>query len=104
MPLEVTAMDLLRLGLLSEDEGADLTSKTRRRVAKRLQKAGVVRTYRESTGLFLLEERPSGDCQFLNANRKCSVYERRPEVCRQFPTQKGPRWGYCPFIKRSPSD
>ncbi len=32
-----------------------------------------------------LVEFPNGDCVFLDANRKCEVYEDRPRQCRTWP-------------------
>jgi Fe-S-cluster containining protein len=55
-----------------------------------------VRSYHPPTGLFILEQRYGRDCVFLDTKtRRCTVYEKRPEVCRRFP-KIGPRPGYCP--------
>jgi Fe-S-cluster containining protein len=32
-----------------------------------------------------LKERPNYDCVFLDANRRCTVYEDRPKQCRTWP-------------------
>ena len=95
LPLEVRAADLVRLGLATEDEAA-----APRRLGKRLVREGVVRTFRAATGLFLLEQTASGDCRFLGADRRCTVYERRPDTCRDFPSVVGPRVGWCPYRKK----
>ncbi len=101
MPLEIKLLDLLRMGLISVDE-ADLSSKRDlQKVVKHLQKQGIVKTYRESTGLFLLESKPNGDCLFLDSNiRSCKIYENRPQVCRSFPETMGLRPRFCPYIKK----
>ncbi|MBX9765905.1 MAG: YkgJ family cysteine cluster protein, partial [Bdellovibrionales bacterium] len=40
-----------------------------------------------------------GDCYFLEAKtRRCTVYEKRPQVCRFFPERMGPKLGFCPQI------
>jgi uncharacterized protein len=91
MPVEVHISDLVRLGVVSQDE-ADASIK---KVAKQLIREGIVSTYRQGTGLFMLTQRDGGDCYFLDKNRLCTVYERRPEVCRKFP-DIGPRPGWCP--------
>jgi Fe-S-cluster containining protein len=58
-----------------------------------------VRSYHPPTGLFVLEQRHGRDCVFLHPEtRRCTVYEKRPEVCRNFP-KIGPRPGYCPGRK-----
>ncbi len=91
LPLEVSAFDLIRLELITEDEAAASLKK----VAKRLMKEGFVRSYHSTQGIFIIEQRHGRDCIFLDKNRQCTVYEKRPEVCRTFP-KIGPRPGFCP--------
>jgi len=99
LPVEVTARDLLRLGLITEDEArASL-----KRPAARLKQAKIVESFRADSGLFILAQNHRGDCVFLGANRRCTVYESRPEVCREFPTIVGPRVGHCPYEPKPPS-
>ncbi len=92
LPLEASAYDLMRLGLLTEDEAASSLKKA----AKRLMKEGLIQSFRATTGVFIIQQRGGRDCIFLGEkDRLCTVYEKRPEVCRQFP-KIGPRPGYCP--------
>jgi Fe-S-cluster containining protein len=92
LPLEVSAFDLIRLGVLTEDEA----SASLKKAARRLIKEGVIRSYLAKTGVFMVEQRGGGDCYFLDEKtRLCTVYEKRPEVCRTFP-RIGPRPGWCP--------
>jgi Fe-S-cluster containining protein len=92
LPLEVSAYDLIRLGVITEDEAAASLKKA----AKKLSKAGIIRSFHSKTGLFIIEQRRGRDCIFLDEKtRKCTVYEKRPEVCRTFP-KIGPRPGFCP--------
>lgn len=92
MPVEVTASDLVRLGVV----GADEMAASPKKAAKQLQKQGLIQNYREGTGLFTMQARPNGDCHFLHpVTRLCTVYEKRPEVCRKFP-EIGPKPGFCP--------
>ena len=98
LPLEVSAFDLIRLGLVTEDEAAASLKK----VAKKLMKSGFVRSYHASRGLFIIEQRQGRDCIFLSEERTCTVYEKRPEVCRTFP-KIGPRPGFCPERKKKDS-
>jgi Fe-S-cluster containining protein len=92
MPVEIRAEDLQRLGLASEDE----VRGSRKKLFKRLHREGILKSYRAGTDLFMLEQKNgTTDCYFLGPNRLCTVYERRPDVCRQFPSI-GPRPGYCP--------
>ncbi len=103
MPLEVQLMDIVNLELVDQDWETEPTRQQLRKIVKNLQKKGVVKSYRESTGLFLIETRPNGDCIFLNKDdRKCSVYQKRPQVCKKFPENIGLRKGFCPYI-RNPS-
>lgn len=91
MPVEVRIADLVRMGVVAEDE----VSGSLKKVAKRLVKAGIIKTFRAKTGLFMLEQKQNGDCFYLDQNRLCTIYERRPDVCRDFP-RVGPRPGFCP--------
>lgn len=92
MPVEVHFDDLLRLGVVSEDE----RSSSRKKLANRLLKDKVIQSYRHGTDLFMLSQKANRDCHFLDLqSRLCTVYEKRPNVCRQFPSI-GPRPGFCP--------
>lgn len=96
MPVEIKAEDLVRLGLATEDE----LSSSIKKVAKRLIKEGVLSSYRESTGNFMLTQKANEDCYYLDLKtRLCTVYEKRPGVCREFPSI-GPRPGFCPVRKK----
>lgn len=96
MPVEIKAEDLVRLELATEDELAASPKK----VAKRLIKEGILSSYRDGTGNFMLTQRSNDDCYFLDfKTRLCTVYEKRPEVCRQFP-EIGPKPGFCPARKK----
>lgn len=95
MPVEVKVSDLLRLGLVTEDEVQGSIKK----VAKRLIREGYVASYRQGTDLFMLAQKANRDCQFLHEKtRLCTVYDKRPDVCRDFPSI-GPRPNYCPCFK-----
>lgn len=95
LPVEASAVDLIRLGLITEDEAAVSLKK----VARRLESEGMIQAFVARTQLFVLEQRHGRDCIFLHPKtRLCTVYEKRPEVCRQFP-KIGPRPGFCPQTK-----
>lgn len=95
MPVEVKLSDLIRLGLVTEDEALGSIKK----ISKRLQKEGKITSYRHGTDLFMLGMKANRECVFLDTRtRLCTVYESRPEVCRQFPSI-GPRPGFCPAGK-----
>jgi Fe-S-cluster containining protein len=91
LPVEVSAMDLIRLELITEDEAAESLKK----VARRLLKEGKIQAFQAKSQLFILEQRGGRDCMYLDEKRRCTVYEKRPEVCRSFP-KIGPRPGFCP--------
>jgi len=96
MPVEVEVSDLVHLDLVSEDEAQD----SHKKLAKRLMKEKIIKSYRHGTGFFMLEQRPNGDCIFLGSeDRRCTVYEKRPKVCRRFP-EIGPRPGHCPTSRQ----
>lgn len=97
MPVEIQADDLVRLGLTTEDE---LQSSVKK-VAKNLKKQGIISSYREGTQFFMLTQKSNGDCYFLDSKtRLCTVYDRRPNTCRQFPEVVGPRIHFCPYEKK----
>lgn len=93
MPVEVSAADLIRLELTTEEEAVF----SLRDLAKRLKKEGWIQGFRPKTQIFTLSQKRGEDCIFLNNQRRCDVYEKRPAVCRKFPTQVGSRVGYCPY-------
>ena len=93
MPVEVKTDDLIRLGIATVDEAENSIKK----LAKKLKKAGYISSFREGTEFFMLTQKANSDCYFLDSQtRLCSVYEKRPETCRQFPSQIGTRIGFCP--------
>jgi hypothetical protein len=92
MPVEIKISDLVRLGLSTEAEAVGSISK----LAKRLFKEGFIQSYQKGTEFFILAQKENQDCRFLNSTtRLCTVYEQRPDTCRQFPSI-GPRPGFCP--------
>lgn len=97
MPVEIQASDLIRLKLLTEDEVQGSLKKS----AKKLKKMGVINSYREGTDLFMISQKSNDDCYFLDSvTRLCTVYENRPDTCRDFPLKVGPRVKYCPYSKK----
>lgn len=93
MPVEIKASDLIRLEIATQDEVDNSVKK----LAKRLKKEGYISSYRDGTEFFMLTQKPNDDCYFLDSKtRLCSVYEKRPDTCRQFPSQMGTRVGFCP--------
>lgn len=96
MPVEVKLEDLIRLGVVDVDEAAGSIKK----IAKRLKKDGIITSYRQGTDLFMLTQRSNNDCLYLHPiTRLCTVYEKRPGVCREFPAI-GPRPSFCPHAPK----
>lgn len=93
MPVEARASDLVRLELMSEEElGWDLEV-----VAKRLFKKKMIQFYSPKTQVFVLAQVSGRDCVYLHPkSRRCTVYEKRPDTCRNFP-RVGPKPGFCPY-------
>lgn len=91
MPVEATSDDLVRMGVATADEFTLEKKKT----IRRLTTEGIIVSYREKTSKFTLRQHSSGDCIYLDKDRRCSIYDKRPQTCRNFP-QIGPRPGYCP--------
>lgn len=97
MPVEISLSDLVRLNLVSEDE---VQNSSVRKIAKRLIRERWISSYREGTGFFMLTQKANRDCIFLDSrSRMCTMYQLRPDVCRQFP-HIGPRPGFCPNEKK----
>ncbi len=91
MPIEVRWEDLVRLNLVNDDE---LMVPLKTTIA-RLKREKIITAYRQEPGLFALRQTDDGKCRYLVGN-KCSVYKKRPLVCRAFPTEVGWRHGFCP--------
>lgn len=91
MPIEVRWEDLIRLGFLTEED----LLKPLEKIVARLKREKVITAYREESGLFAFRQTAEGKCRYQVGN-KCGIYEKRPLVCRAFPTQMGWRHGYCP--------
>lgn len=93
LPVEVRVADLVRLGVIDafdRDEPAKI-------IGKRLLKAGVIQHVNQRDGIFTLTQHSSGDCLYLDrVSRRCTVYDKRPDTCRQHPAV-GPRPGFCAY-------
>lgn len=99
MPVEVRIADLVRLGVVDAFDAEEEP----RLLARRLQKGGVVAHFNHRHSLFTLVRRASGDCLYLDSQtRRCTVYDKRPDTCRNHP-KVGPRPGYCAFRGKNPA-
>lgn len=95
MPVEVMTADLIRLGILG-DFHLELSPKEQ--IKDALRHPGVLR-YTPSTSKFTLRQKPDGSCFFLDANKRCTQYDTRPDTCRNHP-KVGPRPGFCAYMKK----
>ncbi|MEK6626449.1 MAG: YkgJ family cysteine cluster protein, partial [Bdellovibrionota bacterium] len=96
LPVEATAQDLVRMQMLEE---FDLTL-GEKHLSKCFKDQKRIRSYNKKTAKFTLAQRSNGDCLYLNEARRCSIYERRPETCRNHP-KIGPRPNFCPYQSKS---
>lgn len=92
LPVEARGSDLIRLELATADELEFNLDE----VVRRLMRKKIIEFYDPKSAMFVLAQVSGRDCVFLDANtRRCTVYERRPDTCRNFP-RVGPRPGFCP--------
>src|ERR1700677_264345 len=82
LPVEVSASDLIRLELITEEEAAV----SLKAVARKLFASKTIQAFNNKSQLFVLEQRHGRDCLYLSPDRLCTVYAKRPEVCRKFPS------------------
>lgn len=97
MPVEVRASDLLRMGILTDFE---MEMEERDMVKEALKHPGVAR-YTRSIEKFTLSQKIDTSCYFLDSNGRCTVYDKRPDTCREHP-EKGPKPGSCAYYPRDP--
>ena len=95
LPVDATVPDLVRMGVLTEDEAIW----SARKIARKLQHAGIVVSFRASKMQFQVAQKSNRDCIYLGDDRLCTIYEKRPDVCRRFP-DCSPRPGFCPAERK----
>jgi Fe-S-cluster containining protein len=96
LPVEVDAQDLVRMELINDFE-VELGHKY---ILKKMQKEKIVKRFDANSKKYVLEQMSSGACPYLDNNKRCTIYEKRPETCRNHPII-GPRPGSCAFEKKS---
>lgn len=93
LPVEVKLDDLIRLGVIDDFAKAEPLKNT----AKQLKKQGIIEHFNQKNSLFTLTRMANNDCYFLETTtRRCTVYEKRPNTCRNHP-QIGPKPNYCAY-------
>ena len=96
MPVEVKVADLVRMGAITAFEAEEPL----KNLAKKLKKEGVVEHFNFKNQIFTLVRFANNDCLYLDPiSRRCVIYEKRPDTCRNHPLI-GPRPGYCPYEKK----
>ncbi len=95
LPVEVDAQDLLLMGLIDEFE----ISLGERYILKKFQ-GNEIKRWDAKSNKFILSQKADGSCLFLDSERRCTIYEKRPQTCRNHP-KIGPRPGFCPYQKKS---
>lgn len=93
LPVEVRFNDLVRMGVVDEFEAGEPA----KRLAKRLAKEGVVGHFNHKTEVYTLARYANDDCIYLDQrSRLCTIYEQRPDTCRQHP-RIGPKPNFCAY-------
>ena len=96
LPVEVKPEDLVRMGAIDSFE----LEENMKGIFKRLSKERIAEHFHTKTTTFTLSRMANGDCLYLDSkSRRCTIYEKRPDTCRNHP-QIGPRPGYCAFIPK----
>lgn len=96
MPVEVKVVDLIRMGVITAFEAEEPI----KQLAKKLKKDGVVEHFNFKNQIFTLVRFANNDCCYLEpTSRRCGIYEKRPDTCRNHPLV-GPRPGFCPYEQR----
>lgn len=93
LQVEVNQADMIRLGYTSEWE----VENDIKGLVKSLKKQKIIKRYNEKRKMFVLESEANDDCQFLDDDRNCIVYDDRPLVCRKHPEELSTKTGYCPY-------
>lgn len=95
LPLRVDAEDLFHMGFIKMEE----VNAPPRPLFERLKKQGIVKSFDSRRSLFMIRRHKNSDCIFLDEKRRCTIYERRPFVCRSYP-EYSVREGFCPYKKK----
>lgn len=95
LPVQVTSEELFHMGYIPMEK----VNGPLKRIAQKLIRDGIIRSYNDRTRLFRLQQVNGNDCVFLDENRRCKIYDRRPSICRTFP-MNSKRPGFCPHQKQ----
>lgn len=96
MPVEMKLDDLIQMEVIDPFEAQEPPKK----IAKRLKKEGLIDHFNFKREIYTLARRANSDCIYLDPKtRKCTIYDRRPRICRNHP-QIGPRPGFCAYSRK----
>ena len=93
LPVEVKIEDLVRMKVVDPFE----VREPHKKIAKRLQKAGIIDHFHFKNDIFTLARMANDDCIYMDSgSRRCTIYDKRPQTCRNHP-RIGPRPGFCAY-------
>lgn len=95
MPVEIMVKDLIRMNILDEFH---LELSEKEQIKEALKHPNILR-YTPSTQKFTLAQKPDSSCIYLDKQKKCTIYDVRPDTCRNHP-KIGPRPNYCAYLKK----
>jgi Fe-S-cluster containining protein len=96
LPVEAKLDDLIRMEVIDAFESQEPAKK----LAKKLQQAGIIDHFNFKNEIFTLARRANDDCLYLDpTTRRCTIYAKRPRICRTHPAI-GPRPGFCPYEQK----
>ncbi len=96
MPVEIEISDLVRMNLLTDFH---LELDLKEQIKEALKHPSVVR-FTASTNKFTLKQKVDGSCFYLDSKKRCTIYDQRPNTCRNHP-KIGPKPGFCAYMKKS---
>ncbi|MBF0206562.1 MAG: YkgJ family cysteine cluster protein [Oligoflexia bacterium] len=102
LALEVSAADLYLLQPIT-DRFFEEDDFYRKEIILKLKKVGIIEKYNFKANLFTLARKASGECVYLNLQKRCSVYDRRPRTCQAFPLIPYFQ-GHCPYQRKTGGD
>lgn len=95
MPVEAELSDLIRMGVLADFHNE---SSLKEQNKDALKHPGIMR-YTPSSLKYTLSQKPDGSCYFLDKNKRCTIYDERPNTCRNHP-KIGPKPNFCAYMKK----
>lgn len=96
MPVEIITEDLLRMQIFNTFH---LELSINEQIKEALKNSAIKR-YTPSSQKFTLVQKPDGSCFYLDKKGRCSIYDLRPNTCRNHP-RIGPKPNFCAYIKKS---